>query len=209
MVDWNYSDFYEIFRVPPLSWPGPVVYAAGKAAPGVREALAARLLAALAELAPRWAQALTGAALIVETGPWGQPLLKLGGRPGPSLSFSQAGKIVWGAMAAEGRVGVDAALEADFASPYPYSRAFRPHEWGWAWRHCQGRTTAAAALLWAAKEAAVKALGMGFHTRDFRDLEVYLEAPADDGLLVVVKTPEAVSAWTRPLPDGWLALAVI
>ncbi|MGQ9687302.1 MAG: 4'-phosphopantetheinyl transferase superfamily protein [Desulfobaccales bacterium] len=128
---------------------------------------------------------------------------------GPALSFSQAGKLVWGAMAAEGRVGVDAALQADFIPPYPYSRAFLAGEWEWAWLNCQGRSAAAAALLWAAKEAAVKALGVGFHTRDFLDLEVSGAASAAEGLLLMVKTPEPVSVWVRPLPDGWLALAAL
>ena len=102
----------------------------------------------------------------------------------------------------------DAAREEDLAPPYPYSRAFGPTEWDWAWRHCQGRTTAAAALLWAAKEAAVKALGVGFHTLDPLGLEVALLSPAREGLQLMVRVPEEVKAWARPWDQGWLALAV-
>ena len=69
----------------------------------------------------------------------GRPLLALGGKPGPGLSFSEAGGMLWGAMAGHGKAGVDAALEQDFQAPYPYSRAFRREEWDWAWLHCQGR----------------------------------------------------------------------
>ena len=106
-------------------------------------------------------------------------------------------------------MGVDAALEKDFSPQYPYSRAFGPEEWDWAWRHCQGLTPAAAALLWAAKEAAVKALGMGFHTRDPLNIEVAPLVPAWEGLNLVVRVPGTgtVNAWARPLVDGWLALA--
>jgi phosphopantetheinyl transferase (holo-ACP synthase) len=66
----------------------------------------------------------------------------------------------------------------------------------------------AAALLWAAKEAAVKALGLGFHHKDPLDIEVVFLSPARAGLELLVQTPEAVSAWVRPLENGWLALAV-
>ena len=104
-------------------------------------------------------------------------------------------------------MGVDAAREVDFAAPYPYSRAFGREEWDWATRFCQGRTASAAALLWAAREAAVKALGVGFHTLDPLDLEVAEASPAWEGISLTVTTPEPVSAWARPLADGWLALA--
>jgi phosphopantetheinyl transferase len=184
-----------------------VVYAAMEKGEGAREFLAARLLKSLAEEAPEWAEALEGDTLALATGPLGQPILKLGGRMGPSLSFSEAGNLVWAAMAGRGRVGVDAAREAEFESPYPYSRAFGAAEWDWARQYCQGRTASAAALLWAAKEAAVKALGVGFHTRDPLDLEVAKGSPAWEGISLTVTTPKSVSAWIRPLADGWLSLA--
>jgi phosphopantetheinyl transferase len=198
----------EIFRLPRLGKAGPVVYAAAPSGEGPRELLAARLLAALAEQVPAWRGALRWGALALETGPLGQPLLKLGGRPGPGLSFSEAGGLVWAAMAGEGRVGVDAAREADFEPPYPYSRAFAKEEWDWASRLCQGRPASAAALLWAAKEAAVKALGTGFHTVDPLDLETAKLAPAGEGIGLVVRGAAGeVNAWARALGDGWLALA--
>ncbi len=201
-------DLPEIRRLPRLGKASPVVYAAVEKGEGGREFLAARLLQALAEEAPEWAEASRGDALELTTGPLGQPLLKLGDRRlGPSLSFSEAGSLVWAAMAGKGQVGVDAAREADFEPPYPYSRAFGTAEWDWARRYCQGRTTSAAALLWAAKEAAVKALGVGFHTLDPLDLEVTQGSLAWEGISLMVETPKPVSVWARRLADGWLALA--
>lgn len=202
-----FSDLPEIRRLPRLGPAAPVVYGAVEKGEGAREFLTGRLLKALAQEAPEWAEALGWGALELATGPLGQPLLKLGDRLGPSLSFSEAGSLVWAAMAGAGRVGVDAAREADFKSPYPYSRAFGREEWDWAWRYCQGRTASAAALLWAAKEAAVKALGVGLHTLDPLDLEVAKGSPAWEGISLTVITPEQVRAWARPLANGWLALA--
>ena len=198
----------QIDVLPRLGEGGPVVYGAVAAGEGAREFLAARLLESLALRAPAWTGALAWGALTLMAGPLGRPLLKLGGKPGPGLSFSEAGGTLWGAMAGAGQAGVDAALEKDFQGPYPYSRAFRREEWDWAWRLCHGRAPAAAALLWAAKEAAVKALGSGFHTVDPLDLEVVPLAPAWEGQLLLVRAAGPVSAWARALPEGWLALAV-
>lgn len=186
-----------------------VVYAAIKTTDGVREVLAARLLEALADKAPRWVENLEGGTLVLDTGTLGQPLLTLGGKPGPSLSFSESGGLLWGAVAGQGQVGIDAAREEDFTPPYPYARAFGSKEWDWAWRHCQGLTASAAALLWASKEAAVKALEVGFHTLDPLDLEVALLLPAREGLKLIVRVPEEVRVWARPVTHGWLALATV
>lgn len=201
-------DLLEDGRLPRLGSRGPVVYAALAAGEGAKEFLAARLLAALADLAPEWAEASDWGPPILDTGPLGQPLLYLGVKLGPGLSFSEAGGLVWGALTGQGQVGVDAALEGDFAPPYPYSQAFLPKEWDWAWRLAQGRSASAAALLWAVKEATVKALQVGFHRVDPRDLEVEPPSPHQDGLSLTVRAGVAVPAWARPLKNGWLALAV-
>lgn len=208
MVGSGWPDSADIFLAPLSVLGRAVVYAGVATEKGSREVVVARLLAVLAETAPEWTGALEWGPLTLETGPLGRPLLKLGGRPGPGLSFSGAGGRLWVAVAAAGQVGVDAAREADFAPAYPYARAFGPQEWDWAWRHCQGRAESAAALLWAAKEAAVKALGVGFHKLDPLDLEVAPGAPGGDGLELVVQASEPIRTWARVLPDGWLALAV-
>jgi phosphopantetheinyl transferase len=205
-----FPDLERSFVLTRLGPAEPVLYAAVEAGEGAREAVAGRLLKALAGLAPEWNEAWNWGALALKAGPLGQPLLKLGGRTGPGISFSEAGGLLWAALTGRGQVGVDAALGRDFLPPYPYSRAFAPEEWDWAWRHCQGRTAAAAALLWAAKEAAAKSLGVGFHTLDPKTLTVTILGPAWEGLSLVVRAPKAaVSVWARPLEDGWLALAAI
>jgi phosphopantetheinyl transferase len=205
-----FPDFSKSYVLPRLGPAEPVLYAAVEAVEGARELVAARLFAALAGLAPEWGEARAWGALSLEAGPLGQPRLKLGGRAGPGLSFSEAGGLLWAALAGRGQVGVDAALEKDFTPPYPLSRAFGREEWDWAWRHCQGQTAAAAALLWAAKEAVVKALEVGFHTLDPRALTAVPLGPAAEGLSLVVRAPEAaVSVWVRPLDEGWLALASV
>jgi len=202
-----FPDGPEIHLLPPPCLGEPVVYAAVRVAGGARESLASRLLAALAEAAPQWTGALDRGPLSLDTDSLGRPLIWLGAKPGPGISFSEAGDLLWGAVIGAGQVGLDAAREEDLAPPYPYARVFGPEEWDWAWRHCRGRTASAAALLWAAKEAAVKALGLGFRTHSPRDLQVLSPAPAFGGLQLSVRTPEEVKAWARTWPQGWLALA--
>ena len=204
-----FPNLAEIYLLPGPVLGEPIVYAAVEVKDGARELLVARLLEALADLAPEWTGVLEWGPVLLDTGPLGQPLLRLGAQPGPSLSFSEAGDLLWGSVAGGGQVGLDAAREEDFSPPYPYSRAFGPAEWDWAWRHCQGRTATAAALLWAAKEAAAKTLGVGFHTLDPLDLEVVLLSPAWDGLQLMVRVPEVIKAWARPWDHGWLALAAV
>ncbi|MFW6113046.1 MAG: 4'-phosphopantetheinyl transferase superfamily protein, partial [Thermodesulfobacteriota bacterium] len=182
-------------------------YAAVKIGAVSREQLAAQLLKTLAAAAPRWTAALDWGAPSLAADDLGRPLLRLGAQPGPGISFSQTGDLLWGALIGGGQVGLDAAREEDLAPPYPYARVFGPEEWDWVWRHCRGRTASAAALLWAAKEAVVKALGLGFHALNPRDLQVVPLAPAFDGLQLSVRTPEEVKTWARPWPRGWLALA--
>ena len=204
MMAADLPDRLQIDVLPHLGEAGPVAYGAVAAGEGARELLAARLLEGLGARVPAWTGALAWGELTLMAGPLGRPLLKLGGKPGPGLSFSEAGGTLWGAMVAAGQAGVDAALEQDFQAPYPYSRAFRREEWDWAWRHCQGRAPAAAALLWAAKEAAVKALGSGFHTVDPLDLEVVRLEPGLGGARAYGPGCRAGER-LGPGPAGWLA----
>ncbi len=202
-----FPDIPEVYLLPSPGLGEPVVYASMRKGAGAREWLAVRLLEALAGVAPEWTGAQDWGPLALDTDPLGRPLLRLGPKPGPGLSFSEAGDLLWAALIGAGQVGLDVAREEDLAPPYPYARVFGPEEWDWAWRHCQGRTASAAALLWAAKEAAVKALGVGFRSHEPRDLQVVLLSPALEGLQLSVCTPEAVKAWARPWTKGWLALA--
>jgi len=205
----GFPNLSEIYGLPPEALGEPVVYAAARIGEVDREQLATRLLKALAKVAPQWAGALDRGSLTLDSDALGRPLLRLGAKPGPGISFSQAGELLWGALIGGGQVGLDAAREEDLAPPYPYARVFGPEEWDWAWRYCRGRTASAAALLWTAKEAAAKALGVGFHSLNPRDLQVVFLSPAFDGLQLMVRTPGEVKTWARPWPQGWLALAAV
>jgi hypothetical protein len=189
--------------LPGLGPGGPVIYASGLPGPGAKERLVQRLLAGL----PPHETDDPSRPLTLETTTLGQPRLFLGGKPGPGVSFSQAGGCLWAALAPAGQVGVDAALPSEFEAGYPLSRAFRPAELDWARPLCGGDSASAAALLWVLKEAAVKALGVGFHLLDFLTVEAFSPRPWQGGWRVAVQAGPILRAWVGPVARGWLALA--
>ncbi len=196
--------------LPGLGAPGVLVYAATAAGPGAKERLARRLCFSLAEGGPAAKARLANEPVRVKTGPLGRPRLEVGGRPGPAVSFSLAGPSLWAVVATAGSVGVDLAVPGDFAGTYPFARAFQPGEFAWARRHCQGGAAMAAAMLWALKEAAVKALGTGFHRHDPREVEITTSpVPWQGGWRVGVSARRLVPAWVRAQGAGWLAIAQI
>jgi phosphopantetheinyl transferase len=180
-----------------------VLYASDLAGPGAKERLVRRLLAGL----PGRETAGAVPPVTLETTALGQPRLMLGGRPGPAVSFSQAAGRRWAALAPAGQVGVDVALPSEFEARYPWARAFRAPELAWARRLTGGDTAGAAALLWALKEAAVKALGVGFHLLNPLAVEVFSLRPWRGGFRVSVRAGRMLSAWARPEAGGWLAIA--
>ena len=91
------------------------------------------------------------------------------------------------------------------ATPWPESS--EPAELDWARPLCGGDTAGAAALLWALKEAAVKALGVGFHLLDPLAVEAFSPRPWQGGWRVAVQAGRILPAWARPEAGGWLALA--
>jgi phosphopantetheinyl transferase (holo-ACP synthase) len=183
---------------------GPVIYASAPMGPGVKEHLVRLLLAGL-EMAGN--AGVAPEPLILETTSLGQPRLLLGGRPGPAVSFSQADGHLWAALTSTGQVGVDVALRREFEASYPLTRAFRAAEIDWA-RSLAGGAAGAAALLWAVKEAAVKALGVGFHLLDPLDVEVFNPQPWQGGYRVSVRAGRTLPGWVRPERAGWIALAL-
>ncbi len=182
---------------------GPVIYASGLPGPGAKERLVRRLLANL----PGQKMDDPSRPMTLETTALGQPRLFLGGKPGPAVSFSQSGGCLWVALAAVGQVGVDAAQPSEFEAGYPLARAFQSAELDWARPLCDGDTASAAALLWALKEAAVKALGVGFHRLDFLAVEACSPRPWQGGWRVAMQAGPILPAWARPADGGWLALA--
>jgi len=185
----------------------PVIYASDLAGAGAKERLVERLLASLpgreTGAAGQWAPGRVS----LELTALGQPRLFLGGQPGPAVSFSQAAGRIYAAMTCTGQVGVDAAMPAEFEAGYPMARACRPAEIDWARPLAGGATSGAAALLWALKEAAVKALGVGFHFLDPLAVEVVSPRPWQGGVRVLVQAGRILPAWARPEAGGWLAIA--
>lgn len=162
--------------------------------------------------------------------PLGRPLLTVNHAPGPRVSFSHCGGFTWAALAL-GResVGVDATSPAEFQGPYPFQRAFHSEEWSIAEKMLP--RPEAAALLWSAKEAAVKAWGCGFTLFDPLDVRVkpYSQVnsslklwrgrgPFDlhvfacnDGKRRLLGHGEQAEArvWSFPInPEGWVAVAL-
>jgi hypothetical protein len=185
----------------------PVIYASDLADPGAKERLVRQLLASLPGQETGCASPPTPGPVILEKTFLGQPRLRLGEQPGPAISFSQAAGCLWAALTCTGQVGVDAALPSEFEAGYPMARAFRPAELDWARPLSGGATAGAAALLWALKEAAVKALGVGFHLLDPLEVEAVSPRPWHGGVRVLVKAGRILPAWVRPAGGGWLAIA--
>ena len=185
----------------------PVIYASDLAGAGAKERLVRRLLASLPGQDTGGAGQSALRRVSLELTALGQPRLFLSGQPGPAVSFSQAAGRIYAAMTCTGQVGVDAAMPAEFEPGYPMARAFRPAELDWARPINGGDTAGAAALLWSLKEAAVKALGVGFHLLDPLAVEVESPRPWQGGWRVLVRAGEILPAWARPEAGGWLAIA--
>jgi hypothetical protein len=185
----------------------PVIYASDLAGAGAKERLVQRLLASLPGQEAGGAGPWAPGPVSLELTPLGQPRLFLGGQPGPAVSFSQAAGRIYAALTCTGQVGVDAAMPAEFEAGYPMARAFRPAELDWARPLSGGNPSGAAALLWTLKEAAVKALGVGFHFLDPLAVEVLSPIPWQDGWRVLVHAGRILPAWARPEAGGWLAIA--
>jgi len=103
----------------------------------------------------------------------GKPLMRIGGAPGPSVSFSLGAGLMWAAVCGEGACGIDSAHPEEFPGDYPFHRAFHEEEFPAILELTAEGRQEGAAMLWSAKEAAVKALGCGFHLLDPLDVRVF------------------------------------
>jgi hypothetical protein len=155
--------------------------------------------------------------------PLGRPQLRLGEDQGPAISFSEGGGKLWAALCQDAsEIGIDAADAADFSTGYPFHRVFHAQELAHALRLTGGDWNKAAALLWSIKEAAVKALGCGFHFVD--PLHICIDpsaAEADGGFIFTVRlSGKALERF--PIPTGrylrvhsifqesiWLSIALL
>jgi phosphopantetheinyl transferase len=141
----------------------------------------------------------------------GRPTLvqrRTGAEANVGISFSHGLPRSWAAAARGYRVGIDAAEEVDFTEAYPYRRVFTDLELERVLSLHGGRLPSAAAYLWATKEAAVKALGHGFHSLDYREVEVIARIPGGALLSAVSVRGLLVTAWARRERSTWLAVAV-
>jgi phosphopantetheinyl transferase len=111
-------------------------------------------------------------------------------------------------MCGTGRIGVDVAYPVDFAGHYPFGRAFSPEELDWARALCPDDTARSAALIWSAKEAALKAIGTGFNF--FDPLEVRVGPPlfGKRGIFLNVLAERRIAVWAKAEGSGWISLAL-
>jgi phosphopantetheinyl transferase len=124
------------------------------------------------------------------------------------LSFSHGKGRLWAAMSGRGNVGIDAAYPEEFVGAYPFHRAFSNEELDCAKALCPNDRARGAALMWAAKEASVKATGAGFNLFDPLEVRVGTPFVREMGILFDVLADRPVSVWVRPEGRGWLAVAL-
>jgi phosphopantetheinyl transferase len=192
----------------PLGFHGSVVFASAPSVQGAELRLALSLLQALAGLDPSWCAPVDENEFTLQKSALGAPFLLAGERPGPSLSFSHGKGRLWAAMSGKGDVGMDVAYPEEFAGAYPFHRAFRTEELGCAEAICPGDTARGAALMWAAKEAAVKATGTGFNLFDPLEVRVGKPFVREEGILFEVLADRPIPTWVTTEGMGWLAVAL-
>jgi phosphopantetheinyl transferase len=153
--------------------------------------------------------------------PLGRPQLLLGKCYGPAISFSEGGGKLWAALCQDASdIGIDAAETEEFSKEYPFHRVFHAHELGHALKLTGGDWKKASALLWSIKEAAVKALGCGFHFVDPLHLCVDPSvAETDGGYFFTVRLsgkalerfPVPADLWihSRFHESMWLSIALL
>jgi len=152
---------------------------------------------------------------------FGAPHLVVKGTEAPGISFSYSETTIWAALCGtDCRCGIDAARSDEFGDDYPYHRAFCSGEIENLLPVTNGNTTEAAALIWSAKEAAVKALGCAFHLIDPLQVQVGLRGSLGGAILLTAKLrvsdrkklPEGsssrISLATVLMRHTWVSLAV-
>ncbi len=188
---------------------GPIVCASvmthlGRGSSPVRDQAKALLLNHLrGELLPRTEPRLERSpdpgAVSLGTDSLGKPTLSGEGSQCLSISFATCEGVLWAALA-HGRVsvGLDVTSPRQFSGPYPFLRVFGASEWEIALGLVSGRSLDAAALLWGAKEAAVKALGVGFHMQDPSEITVSNARSRDEGTLLTLSVGRSDRPHNQP-----------
>jgi phosphopantetheinyl transferase len=150
---------------------------------------------------------------------FGKPTLIVDDCEELSISFTHVRGMSWAALCEGALIGIDAAEFHEFERPYPFHRAFHDDDRLDALKGSVGTTEGAAALIWSAKEAAVKAAGMGFHLVD--PLQVRVRTIFSDGHRasseVSLELNVRIRSWDGPnvIPvrslryrDGWISVAL-
>jgi hypothetical protein len=168
----------------PCPGPGiPVVYSYMNDQNGTKDLLLGRLMSALNPIDHLSTSNTDSPSYTLQNDILGKPLLYFGEIKGPSVSFSHIPGMTWAAMSRVKRLGIDTALPGEFNGHYPFHRVFSKNELGHALKLCGGVLADASALLWSAKEAAVKAMGCGFHLFGPLEIRAGELLPATDGFL--------------------------
>jgi hypothetical protein len=111
---------------------------------------------------PTWRTHRNFSPIRVEYDELGKPRLEIGKFMGMAVSFSRVSDMLWEALSGPGNhLGMDVARAEEFEGNYPSHRAFHPEELCSSMLDVHG-IQESAAMLWSVKEAAVKALGVGF-----------------------------------------------
>lgn len=185
---------------------GPLVFGALPFEPGIHLTLAALLLRRLGELCPAWAGAAARRLALTRTY-LGQEELLVEGRPGPTISFSQAGETLWGAVAAHGRVGLEL-VPRSWRPPEPFPDSPSLREAARLLARIGAEPAEAAALLRALGGAALKALGVGCRYVSPDRLSISTPTLWPGGIRCAVRAGGLVPAFARPEGAFWLALAL-
>lgn len=159
--------------------------------------------------------------LQIESDDLGAPHLVIRGAEGPGISFSYSRDAIWAALCGKDcRCGIDAAAGADFNGDYPFHRAFGGNEIEDFLPVVGGSRAEAAALIWSAKEAVVKALGCAFHLMDPLRVRVGLRGFFGGAVLLTARVEsrsgekqaerslQAVSLAALPVQWTWVSVAV-
>ncbi|MDQ7784558.1 MAG: 4'-phosphopantetheinyl transferase superfamily protein [Desulfomonilaceae bacterium] len=134
---------------------------------------------------------------------FGAPQLIVRGAEGPGISFSYSGNTIWAALCSnDRRCGIDLARTDEFVQGYPFHRAFHGEEFRSVLPVSNGNIMGAAALLWSAKEATVKALGCAFHLIDPLQVHVRLRGSSRGEVLLVAQLDGSVE---KKLFGGWVS----
>ncbi len=121
-----------------------------------------------------------------------------------AVSYSYCNGLIYAGVALSSTLGLDAASAVDFSGCYPYHKVFTKTEL----MHCESITrdrSEGAALLWACKEAVVKAMGTGFRGVEPIDLKMTALTPAPGYYLATMDGAVSASVQIIRVENHWVA----